>query len=107
MRYVLVFLTLLPASLALAQTQKPEAVSVVTHIDPMPTGVNPGIAARQLAAETWNEKGSVHFEGMRQDCQRNHVTVVAVRESREAFKAHDAALGSPWDERPHQLIAVK
>ena len=48
MRFLPAILTLFLASLAYAQQ---EPVYVVTHIDLMPTGVNPGIAAlKQLEA---------------------------------------------------------
>jgi len=121
MRYVLAVLTLLLAGVASSQTQSQEPVYVVTHIDLMPTGVNPGIAAlKQFAAETLKEKDCVRFEVMQQDGRPNHFTVVAVWKTRQAFEAHDAApytkefreklqpfVGSPWDERLHQLIPAK
>jgi quinol monooxygenase YgiN len=114
MRFLLAAILFLGAGLAQAQ----EPVYVVTHIDLMPTGVNPGIAAlKQLAAETAKERDCVRFEVLQQDGRPNHFTVVAIWKDRKAFEAHDSAaytrefreklqpfVGSPWDERLHQLI---
>ena len=115
MRFVLAVLTILLGTLAYAQQ---EQVYVVTHIDLLPAGVNPGVAAlKQLTAETAKEKDCVRFEVMQQDGRPNHFTVVGVWKDRKAFEAHDAAayvrefreklmpyIGSPWDERLHKLV---
>ena len=115
MRLFLAVCAIFVASLAYAQQ---EPVYVVTHIDLLPTGVNPGLAAmKQLVAETTKEKDCVRFEVMQQDGRPNHFTVVGVWKDRKAFEAHDAApytkefreklqpfVGSPWDERLHKLI---
>jgi quinol monooxygenase YgiN len=115
MRLIVAVCVMLAASLAWAQ-QGP--VYVVAHIDLMPNGVTPGVAAlKQLVAETTKEKDCVRFEVMQQDGRPNHFTVVGVWKDRKAFEAHDAApytkafreklqpfVGSPWDERLHQLI---
>jgi quinol monooxygenase YgiN len=119
MRFLLAAVPLLLLStVGISQAQAPEPVYVVTHIDLMPNGVNPGIAAlKQLAAETTKEKDCVRFEVMQQDGRPNHFTVVAIWKNRQAFETHDAApyskefreklqpfIGSPWDERLHKLI---
>jgi quinol monooxygenase YgiN len=115
MRFILAVLTMCAASLAFAQQ---EPVYVVTHIDLLPNGVTPGVAAlKQLVAETTKEKDCVRFEVMQQDGRPNHFTVVGVWKDRKGFEAHDAApytkdfrerlmpfIGSPWDERLHKLI---
>jgi quinol monooxygenase YgiN len=115
MRLILAVCAMLAASLAYAQQ---EPVYVVTHIDLLPNGVNPGLAAmKQLLAETAKEKDCVRFEVMQQDGRPNHFTVVGVWKDRKAFESHDAApyvrefreklqqfIGSPWDERLHKLI---
>jgi quinol monooxygenase YgiN len=117
---------LLPAALllllgALAQTSVAygqEPVYAVTHIDLMPANVPAGIAAmKQLAAETTKEKSCVRFEILQQDGRPNHLTLVGIWKDQKAFDAHDSApytkefrekmqplIGSPWDERLHQLI---
>ncbi len=115
MRLVLAILAIMLAGLAYAQQ---EQVYVVTHIDLLPAGVTPGIAAlKQLAAETAKEKDCVRFEVMQQDGRPNHFTVVGVWKDRKAFETHDAApytkefreklqpfVGSPWDERLHKIV---
>lgn len=115
MRLIAAVCVMLAASLAHGQ-QGP--VYVVAHIDLMPNGVTPGVAAlKQLVAETTKEKDCVRFEVMQQDGRPNHFTVVGVWKDRKAFETHDAApytkefreklqpfVGSPWDERLHQLI---
>lgn len=115
MRKILALLTLLFAGFAQAQ----EPVYVVTHIDLMPNGVPAGIPAmKQFIAETLKtEKDCVRFEILQQDGRPNHLTLVGIWKDRKAFDAHDSApytkefrekmqplIGSPWDERLHQLI---
>ncbi len=114
MRFLLAGLFLLLAGLAHAQ----EPVYVVTHIDLLPPGVPAGVAAlKQFAAETTKEKDCVRFEILQQDGRPNHLTLVGVWKDKKAFEAHDAApytkelrekmqplVGSPWDERLHQLV---
>jgi quinol monooxygenase YgiN len=95
-----------------------EPVYVVTHVDLMPAGVPAGVAAlKQFAGETIKEKGCVRFEVLQQDGRPNHLTLVGIWKDRKDFDAHDSArytkefrekmqplIGSPWDERLHQLI---
>lgn len=114
MRSLLAVLTLLFAGLAQAQAP----VYVVTHVDLMPNGVPAGIVAlKQFAAETTKEKDCVRFEVLQQDGRPNHLTLVGIWKDRKAFESHDSApytkefrekmqplVGSPWDERLHQLI---
>jgi quinol monooxygenase YgiN len=107
-------LFLLMASVVQAQ----ESVYVVTHIDLMPTGVPAGVPLlKQFAATTLKEKNCMRFEVLQQDGRPNHLTIVAVWKDQKAFDAHDSApytkefrekmqplIGSPWDERLHQII---
>jgi quinol monooxygenase YgiN len=95
-----------------------EPVYVVTHIDLMPAGVPTGVPLlKQFAATTLKEKNCVRFEVLQQDGRPNHLTIVAVWKDQKAFDAHDSApytkefrekmqplIGSPWDERLHQII---
>lgn len=105
---------LLLASVAWAE----EPVYVVTHIDLTSNNTAPGLALmKQFAADTAKEKGCTRFEILQQDGRPNHFTVVAVWTDRKAFEEHDASpwtkqfrekiqpmIGSPWDERLHQLV---
>jgi quinol monooxygenase YgiN len=107
-------LAILLAGLAWAQ----EPVYVVTHIDLMPAGTQTGVALlKQFAAETLKEKSCVRFEILQQDGRLNHLTLVGIWKDKNAFDAHDSSpytkefrekmhplIGSPWDERLHQLI---
>jgi quinol monooxygenase YgiN len=113
MRFLLV-LFLLMGSLVHAQ----ESVYVVTHIDLMPAGTTTGVALlKQFAAVSLKEPSCVRFEVLQQDGRPNHLTIVAVWKDQKAFDAHDSApytkefrekmqplIGSPWDERLHQIV---
>jgi quinol monooxygenase YgiN len=119
MRLLFAVLPLLLGALTqagVAHAQEP--VYVVTHIDLMPAGVPAGVPAmKQFVAETLKEKGCVRFEILQQEGRPNHLTLVGIWKDRKAFDAHDSApytkefrekmqplIGSPWDERLHQLI---
>jgi quinol monooxygenase YgiN len=102
------------AALAIAQ----ESVYVVTHVDLMGANTAAGVALlKQLAADTLKEKDCTRFEILQQDGRPNHLTLVGVWKSKEAFEAHDSApytkafrekiqplVGSPWDERLHAVV---
>jgi quinol monooxygenase YgiN len=114
MRFVLAVLPILFAGFAHAQ----EPVYVITHIDLMPAGTTPGVALlKQFAAETTKEKSCVRFEVLQQAGRPNHLTLVGIWKDQKAFDAHDSSpytkefrekmqplIGSPWDERLHQII---
>jgi quinol monooxygenase YgiN len=111
MRFLLI---LLLAGAAWAQS----AVYVITHIDLMPAGTENGVAAlKSFAAETLREPGCTRFEILQQDGRPNHLTLVGIWKDQKAFDLHDSSaytktfrekmqplIGSPWDERLHQLI---
>jgi quinol monooxygenase YgiN len=111
MRFLLI---LVLAGAAWAQS----AVYVVTHIDLMPTGTENGVAALKVfAAETLKEPGCTRFEILQQAGRPNHLTLVGIWKDQKAFDTHDSSsytktfrekmqplIGSPWDERLHQLI---
>ena len=114
MRFLLILTSLLFAGIGQAQ----EPVHVITHIDLMPAGTQAGIMAlKQFAAATLKEKDCLRFEILQQDGRPNHFTLVATWKDKSAFDAHDSAaytkefrekmqplIGSPWDERLHQII---
>ena len=91
---------------------------VVTHIDLMPAGTDSGVAAmRVFAAETLKEPGCTRFEILQQAGRPNHLTLVGSWKDQKACDTHDSSaytktfrekmqplIGSPWDERLHQLI---
>jgi quinol monooxygenase YgiN len=112
-------LLMLFAGLAEAQVPANAApIYVVTHIDLMPAGTSTGVALlKQFAVDTTSEKSCVRFEILQQDGRPNHLTLVGIWKDQKAFDAHDSAaytktfrekmqplIGSPWDERLHQLI---
>jgi quinol monooxygenase YgiN len=109
------FLTILfLAGIAWAQSD----VYVITHIDLMPAGVDSGTTAlKTFAAETLKEPGCTRFEILQQAGRPNHLTLVGIWKDQKSFDAHDSSpytktfrekmqplIGSPWDERLHQLI---
>lgn len=99
-------------------TSAQSAVYVVTHIDLMPAGTDNGVAAlRVFAAETLKESGCTRFEILQQAGRPNHLTLIGIWKDQKAFDLHDSSaytksfrqkmqplIGSPWDERLHQLI---
>src|ERR1700693_1445248 len=114
MRFLLVLVSLLVSGFAQAQ----EPVHVITHIDLMPAGTATGVTLlKQFATATLKEKDCLRFEILQQDGRPNHLTLVATWKDKSAFDAHDSApytkefrekmqplIGSPWDERLHQII---
>jgi quinol monooxygenase YgiN len=114
MRFLLALIPFLFAGLAQAQ----DTVYVVTHIDLMPNGTPAGVALlKQFVGESAKEKNCVRFEILQQAGRPNHLTLVGIWKDQKAFDAHDSApytkefrekiqplIGSPWDERLHQLI---
>jgi quinol monooxygenase YgiN len=92
---------------------------VVTHVD----AAGPGNAAAtakllsEFAIESRKEPGSVRFEVYREVGRANHFTIVEVWQNRSAFEQHlngsvsksfreklQPMLGSPFDERLHNLL---
>ena len=104
-----------PTSVAQVKT-----IYVVTHVDVIPpagglSDINKLLL--QYAADSRKDAGSIRFDVLVQDGRLNHFTVVEEWQSREAFEAHNAAahtrafrerlhpsLGSPFDERVHNLL---
>ena len=104
-----------------ALAQEPGArdrIYVVTHADllgpNMPAGKK---LLGQYAADSRKDKGCVRIEVYEQISGVNHHMIVEVWESKQAFDAHLAAahtiqfrhqldpmLGSPYDERLHQIL---
>ena len=104
----------------LSAAQEPgtrDRIYVVTHVDTLP-GNGPGAKLlQQYAAESRKDKGAVRVELYAQISRTNHFTLVEVWENQQAFEAHEAAtytkqfreqiqpmLGSPFDERLHQIV---
>jgi quinol monooxygenase YgiN len=95
-------------------------IYVVTHVDIAGT---PDVVKdatrllREFSADSKQDPGVVRFELLLQDARLNHFTIVEVWQTRQAFEAHSAAehtrrfrqniqpmLGSPFDERLHNLL---
>jgi quinol monooxygenase YgiN len=106
---------------AQALAQEPGArdrIYVVTHADLLPTNLPAGKKLLgQYAADSRKDKGCVRIEVYEQISRVNHHMIVEVWESKQAFDAHLAAahtiqfrqqldpmLGSPYDERLHQIL---
>ena len=104
-----------------AQSQEPPKntkVYVVIHVDSIP----PDAAAatkllQQYVVDTRKEKGAVRIEVYVESARTNHFSIVEVWQDKPAFEAHEAAaetkkfreqiqpmLGSPFDERLHQML---
>lgn len=110
-------------SLAIGSAQQltaAKSVYVVTIIDviPSPSGLGPADALlRQFASDSHKDPGCVRIEVVRQQGHPNHYMVLSVWISQADFDAHTAAahtrafrekiqpsLGSPFDERIHELL---
>ncbi len=127
-RPLIQFLTLallIPAVTALtcrAFAQEPAMqarIYVVTHVDVLPQAPVSAatILLKEYAADSRKESGAVRIEVYAQISRLNHFSVVEVWKDQHAFDAHEAAahtkqfrdqiqpmLGSPFDERLHQII---
>lgn len=109
-------LLLLCASLPLLAQ---EQVYVVTHVDLMPTfAVDGGKLLAAFAEQARKDAGAVRYEIIVEPSRRNHLTIVSVWQSRQAFDKHLALphtrtfreklqpmLGSLFDERLHVILA--
>jgi quinol monooxygenase YgiN len=100
-------------------TKSRDRIYVVCHVD-----VAPGTSAatgskllQQYVADSRKDKGAVRVEAYVQIDRNNHFSLVEVWQDRQAFEAHENAahtkqfrqeiqplLGSPFDERLHQLL---
>jgi quinol monooxygenase YgiN len=104
-----------------AIAQEPAArdrIYVVTHVDIVPTDTAAGTKlVLQYVADTRKDKGAVRVEAGAQISRVNHISIVEVWQNQKAFDEHVAAahtrqfrqqidpmLGSPYDERLHQLL---
>lgn len=95
-----------------------DSLYVVAHVDVIPRFAAEGaVLLRQFAEQARNDAGAVRYEVLQESSRPNHFTVVAVWSSRDAFDRHTAAdhtrrfreqlhpmLGSPFDERLHQML---
>ena len=107
------------AGCALAQgAPSRDRIYVVSHVDILPPDTAAGTKLlQQYAADSRKDKGAIRIEVYAQISRVNHLSIVEVWESQEAFDAHEAAphtkrfrqqidpmLGSPYDERLHQIV---
>ena len=95
-----------------------KSVYVVTHVDVTPNYTADATKLlKEFGLESKKDPGVVRFDVLQQDSRPNHYTIVEVWQSRQAFEAHSAAdhtkryreklgpmLGSPFDERLHDLL---
>ena len=93
-----------------------EKIYVVTHFDTMPPNVA-GPILSQYVEDTLKDKGALRVELYSEIGRTNHFVIVEQWENQQAFDAHEAAahtrqfreqiqpiLGSPFDERLHQIV---
>jgi quinol monooxygenase YgiN len=107
------------AGQALAQEPAPSGrIFVVTHVDIIPPETDAGTKlVRQYVTDSRKDKGLVRIESYAQVSRLNHISIVEVWQSQKAFDEHVAAahtrqfrqqldpkLGSPYDERLHQML---
>ena len=107
------------AGRALAQEQAPSGkIYVVTHVDIIPPETAAGTKlVQQYVADSRKDKGFVRIESYAQISRLNHISIVEVWQSQKDFDEHVAAahtrqfrqqidpkLGSPYDERLHQIL---
>ncbi len=96
-----------------------ERLYVVTHVDVLGQSGAAEAAKmlHQFAVDSRNDQGAVRFEVLRDPNRLNHFTIVEVWRTRQDFESHLAAghtkafreklqpmLGSPFDERLHNLL---
>jgi quinol monooxygenase YgiN len=112
-------LLVLCAGLALVAQPAAERVYVVTHVDLMPPFVaDANKLLTEFAGEARKDPGSVRYEIVVEPGRRNHIAIVSVWESRDAFEKHlsiphtrafreklQPMLGGPLDERLHIILA--
>ena len=93
-------------------------VYIISLVDLTPNFAADGTKLlQQFAAESRKDPGVVRFEVLKQDSRGNHLAILEVWRSKQAFEAHTAAdhtkqfreklhpmLGSPYDERIHSLV---
>jgi quinol monooxygenase YgiN len=113
---IAILLVLMGCSGLFAQT-KEQVLYVVTFVDVSPAySKDAADLLKQFAADSRKDQGSVRFEVLRDFARANHLTVLEVWSSRDAFERHLTAtyskqfrekiqpmLGSPFDERLHIL----
>jgi quinol monooxygenase YgiN len=120
-RGLLVALMLLPSlAVVSAQQHAEKSVYVVTIIDviPLPGGLGPVDAfLRQFASDSRKDRGCMRIEVVRQQGRANHYMILSAWNSQADFDAYTAAahtrafrekiqpfLGSPFDERLHEIL---
>jgi quinol monooxygenase YgiN len=95
-----------------------DRIYVVTHVDIVPPNTVTGTKlVQQYVADSRKDKGIVEIEASAQISRLNHISIVEVWQNQKAFDEHVAAahtrqfrqqidpmLGSPYDERLHQLL---
>jgi quinol monooxygenase YgiN len=94
-----------------------DRIYVVTHVDTLPGNGAAAKLLQQYVTDSRKDKGAVRLELYVQISRTNHFSLVEVWENQQAFEAHESAahtkqfreqiqpmLGSPFDERLHQII---
>jgi quinol monooxygenase YgiN len=115
---LLSLLSLAFSGAAAAQQKGEKRLYVVTYVDVFPNFTADATKAlHQFAEESRKEPGSVRFEVLQDVMRTNHIMIVEVWQSRQAFDTHltgdpskrfreklQPMLGSPFDERLSYLL---
>jgi quinol monooxygenase YgiN len=94
-----------------------DRIYVVAHVDTLPGNGPASKLLQQYVAECRRDKGALRIELYVQISRTNHFSLVEVWENQQALETHEAAphtkqfreqiqpmLGSPFDERLHQIV---
>jgi quinol monooxygenase YgiN len=94
-----------------------DRIYIVIHVDTLPGNGPAAKLLQQYVTDSKKEKGAVRMELYVQISRTNHFSLVEVWENQQAYDAHVAAahtkqfreqiqpmLGSPFDERLHQIV---
>jgi len=101
-----------------AQQKAEPQLHVVTYVDVYPNFAdNTAKMLQQFAADNRKDAGFVRFDALRDVARANHLAIVEVWQSKQAYEAHLTAphtktfrdqlqmgLGSPFDERLYNAL---
>ena len=101
-----------------AQPQTQKDLYVVTYVDVFPNfAAESGKLLQQFASDSRKDPGCVRMDILRDVARQNHFTIFEVWKTQKDFDAHlalghtrmfreklQAGLGSPFDERLHNLL---
>jgi quinol monooxygenase YgiN len=118
MKRILLVAAMLGSVFSISAQEPAQQLYVVTHVDLFNTAAADGAKLLlQFAADSRKETGCIRFEVLREAARVNHLTLLEVWQTKQAFEAHLATphsrtfreklqpiLGSPFDERLHVIL---